>query len=572
MTAQQSDTIQQRHARKQKNKFLGIVLLVIAVNILAYFFFAQYDLTSDKRYTTTPATKSLLKNLKDDVEVTVFLTGEDMPAAFQRLSNSTAAVLNSFKTYSNKKVQFAFADPQSDDTNIYYTLTHFRMQGIPVTINAGKKGTEQKMIFPWVLVHNKKTNVALPVFLQEANTPQLSRTVLNKSEMLLEYNLANAIAQVSKTSKEKIGFLTGNGQVIDYPIMSALGALGAYYHLDTINLQQVASLPSDYDAFIINNPTAPFTEIDKFKIDQYLLQGGNMIMAINGASGTLDSFAQTGQYNTLPNDVNLSDLLFHYGVRLNTNLLSDGASFEQIPLSASGNVQESVMYPFVYYPVLKPSDQHPITKNLESILGRMTSSLDLVESDNNLTKKVLLSSSKYTKVEATPKPLALTDAIIDINPAEYPLSNIPVAVLLEGIFPTKFSKQLTPDVMAYMQQYNIQPIQQANKEGKLLLIADGDIFSNDMTSRGPLDLGEYKWGQFKYDNKPFLLNAVEYLSNPQNLLTARSKSFTNRILDPKRVQRERGTWQFINVVFPVISIIILGAIWFFVRKRKYGTK
>lgn len=570
MTAKHSDTIQQQHAKKQKRNFIAIVLVVILINIIAYFFYTQVDMTSDKRYSTTPATKSLLKGIKDDITVTVFLTGEDLPAAFQRLSNSTVDVLNAFKLYSNKKVQYYFADPQGDDTVVYNTLMEFRMQGIPVTIHAGKKGTEQKMIFPWALVHNKKTNVALPVFLQEANTPQLSRTVLNKSEMLLEYNLANAIAQVSKARREKIGFLTGNGELLDYSIMSALGALGAYYHLDTINLQQTPNLSFEYDAYIINNPTTSFSAIDKYKIDQYLLQGGKMIMAVNGASGTLDSFMHTGSYNTLPNDVNLGDLLFHYGLRVNTNLLADGTAHEQIPLSASGNVKESIMYPFVYYPVLKPADNHPITKNLESILARITSSIDLLEADNGLSKKVLLASSKYTKLEATPAPLSLTDAIIEINPAEFPLSNVPVAVLVEGNFNAAYAKQMPAEILAYLQQNRIANITKATKEGKLLLIADGDIFSNEITSNGPMDLGEFKWSQFKYDNKPFLLNAVEYLANPQNLLAARSKSFTNRILDPKRVQRERGTWQFINVVVPVISIICLGAIWFFIRKKKYG--
>lgn len=570
MSAEQPSTLAQQKKKKLTATLIGVIVALVAVNVGAYFFSGGIDLTSDKRYTTTNATQTLLKKLDQDIEITVFLTGKQLPAAFQRLAKSTEDVLYNFQSISNKKINYTFSDPQGDDTTVYETLQRFRMQGIPVTISAGKQGTTQQMVFPWVLVHNKVTNVALPVFLQETNTPQLSRTVLNRSEMLLEYNIANAIAQVSKKSKEKIAFLLGNDEHIGMDMVSALGALGTYYYLDTLNINQVSAIPDQYDLLIVNNPEVQFDAVQQYKIDQYLVNGGNVIMSINGAYGTLDSFNAEGRYNAINNDVNLGPLLFHYGLRINNDVIADGAEHEMVPLSATGNPEESILYPWVYYPVLKANEKHPITKNLEAVLGRISSSITLVENDQTLNKTVLLSTSKYTKLKAAPVPLELTEAIIDINTAEYKESNVPVAVLVEGSFNSFFAQQMPTEVAAFAAQSGVKNTTKDQKEGKLLVIADGEIFANEISRNGPMDLGEYKYGSFKYDNKNLLLNSVEYLANEQHLLEARGKQFTNRILDPKRVQRERSTWQMINILVPALSIIILGGAWFLWRKKKYS--
>ena len=570
MSAEQPSTLSQQKKKKLVSTLIIVILGLLLINIGAYFINGGIDLTSDRRYTTTNATKSLLKSLDNDIEITVFLTGNQLPAAFQRLSKSTADVLQNFQSLSSQKVNFKFADPQGEDSTVYETLQRFRMQGIPVTISAGKKGTEQQLVFPWALVHNKTTNVALPVFLQETNTPQLSRTVLNRSEMLLEYNIANAIAQVSKKEKEKIAFLIGNNEQIGMEMVSALGALGTYYYLDTLNVNNVAQIPQEYDLIIVNNPHESFDAVQQFKLDQYLVNGGNVIMAINGTYGSLDSFNAEGRYNAINNELNLGPLLFHYGLRINNDVIADGAEFEMIPLSTSGNANESVLYPWVYYPVLQPNEQHPITKNLEGVLGRIASSISLVDNDQELAKTVLLTTSKYTKLKAAPLPLELNEAIIQLNQAEYKESNVPVSVLVEGIFNSFYGKQMPDEVKAFIAANNITINNKGNKEGKLLVIGDGEAFYNEMTRNGPMDVGEYKYSSFKYDNKNFLLNAVEYLSNKHHLLEARGKQFTNRILDPKIVQRERATWQLVNILLPCLSIMILGMCWMFWRKKKYG--
>lgn len=554
--------------KKNNTAIILIALILVAINIGAYYFNAQIDLTSDQRYTTTPATKNLLKEIKDPIEVSVYLTGENVPAAFQRLAKSTTDVLTNFRNLSDQKVSFQTLDPLGSDTSIFEQIEQYRMQGIAVTVDAGKQGKQQKMIFPWVLVKNTKTGAAMPVFIQETNAPQLSRSVLNKSEMLLEYNIANAINQVTKSDVAKIAFLTGNGEVLGYNILSALGALGSYYQLDTLNLQQQITIPNNYNALIVCGPQTAFTALDKFKLDQYIMHGGQVMFLIDGASGTLDSFKQTGNYNPMPVDVALSDLLFQYGVRVNNNLIADGAASESIPLSKTGNIQESMLYPWVYFPVLKANEQHSITKNLEGVLGRFVSTIDLI--DNDVNKTVLLQTSKYSKVESVPTPLALTNAILEENTTTYKDGEQNIAVLLEGNFNSLYKDNRPEEVAQHIATYQLQPKAQSENVGKIIVVSDADIIANDLTKNGPLDLGEYIYGSFKYDNKSFLLNSMEYLTNPNNLLEARNKSFSNRILDPKVVERERGFWQLINIAIPALSIILLGVVWFFLRKKKYG--
>lgn len=564
---------QQKETKSKSNLVRNFILLVIGIviiNIIAYKWDAQLDLTTDKRYTTTESTKKMLQQLEDPIRVSVFLQDKDVPAAFQRLSKSTQDIVTNFKNFSNGKMEAWYLDPLGEDTSVFQTIVKFGMEGVPVTIDAGKQGTKQKMIFPWVLVENIKTGAAMPVFIQETNAPQLSRTVLNKSEMLLEYNIANAINQVTKKDRAKVGFLTGNGQDLGFHIMSAISSLANYYILDTVNLQQNSVIPTSYNTVIVSSPYIAFNEVDKFKLDQYLMNGGNIIYLLNQASGSLDSFKQDGKYNVLPIDLNIGDLLFNYGVRVNSDLIKDGNDYEMVPLSKSGRREESMLYPWIYFPVLHGNDMHPITKNLEGVLGRFVSSIDLIDQQDEVTKTVLLKTSKYSKKLALPMPLALTDAVLEFNINEFTTPHIPVAVLLEGNFRSHYAQRTPQEVGIHLAQNNLSVQKVSNGKGKLIVASDGDLITNDIGAQGPMDLGQYIYGGYRYDNKSFLLNMVEYLSNPNHLLSARNKTFTNRILDPKRVQQERSMWQLINIGVPSLLIIIFGAIWTFVRKRKYA--
>jgi len=565
----------QSNKMKQSTKWiLGVLLLLIAVNIAAYFFYTRLDLTKGRRYTITDATKNMLQHVSRKVEITVFLKGDDLPAAFKQLEKSTEDLLSNFRSISDNKIAYRFVDPLGSDTMALSLLSKFRMPGIPITVDAGKKGSSQKMVFPWALVSARDENgrdEIFPVFLQESNTPELSRAILSRSEMLLEYNLANAVRQVTKKEKATIAYLTGNGEQFDFGVSSAINTLLKFYTLDTLNLQQQVAIPNTYKAIIINRPLNAFSEIDKFKIDQFLMQGKSVFMNIDAASGSIDSFNNAGQFNSMAIDLNLNDLFFNYGFRINSNLIEDAVSCAGIPLAAQSNNGQPVIYPWVYFPVLQSGSDHPIVKNLNGVLGRFVSSIDINSNDPEIKKTALLTSSAYSSMVGTPTPIILETAIVDKNPAEFRKKFLLASVLLEGSFASMYSQRMPLEVSAFQKSNNLPTIRKANPEAKIIVVSDGQLMMNEFSEEnGPSDMGVYRFSDYRFDNKSFMLNSLEYLTDKDNLLEARTKSFQSRLLDPKRIEGERSFWQMINLGIPVALIVIFGAGYFFIRKKKYG--
>lgn len=553
-------------------KLLPVILGLVLINILSWFASTQFDLTKDKRYTITNNTRTMLKGLSTKVEVLVYLEGEHLPAAFQSLRNSTLNTLQQFRDISNNNLSFRTIDPFGKDTSALLVLKQYGMTGIPVTIAAGKKGTEQKTLFPWALVtmvDSKGQSLAYPVFLQEINTFNLNRKTLLKSEILLEYNLANGIHQLSKGEKENVAYLMGNGEQFDERVVALMGTLQQFYRLDTFNINQQAAIPLKYKTIVIQRPTEPFTEQQKFKLDQYLMGGGNIYWSINTVTGTLDSL-RGGRFNAMPIELNLSDLLFQYGVRINTNLVLDAVNHAFVPLQAPGNKSELSMFPWVYFPVLQSAGTHSIVQNLNGVLSRFVSSLDT--NANDIQKTILLNSSRYSKTESVPQPILLESAIEQINAATFNQGNLITAVLLEGKFTSAFSTRRPDEVNRLIDSFQLKIIDRSSKSGKMIVTSDAEILVNEFsTNSGPSDMGQYNFDQtVRFDNKTFFVNCMEYLNDEHNLLAARNKSFDERVLDPKIVEREGSFWQLINIGVPVASVIVFGLVFFYIRKRKYA--
>lgn len=550
-----------------------MLCLLVAVNVFAAFFHTQIDLTKGGRYSITPATKHLLKNLDKPVFVTVYLSGNDLPAAYKKLSNSTEDLLKTFADISGHQVDYRMVDPLGNDTAATKALEEFRMSGFPVTVPNGKKGLQQKMVFPWALV--VMDGKPWPVMLQESNASVLSRKILGKSEELLEYNIATAIHQLAKAAPDTIAYLTGHGEPFGYEVFSAFNNLGRFYVLDTFNLHQHNSIPLHYKSIIINRPLLAFDEVAKFKIDQYLMQGGHIFWGINAVNGSLDSFRQAPQFNALPIDLNLSDMLFRYGVRINANLIKDADNCIDIPLPASENDANPQTYPWQYFPILHPPKDagSPVVKNLNEILGKFVSSIDTNTNDPNIRKTVLLTTSRYTTLEGVPTPVMLASATIPVNRAAYRNPNSIAAILLEGPFVSAFGGHLPAVVKSFTDTLNIRPVKQAPPDARMIIVADGDLIMNDVNEeRGPMDMGMYAYSPtpYRFENRNFLLNSIEYLSDPDNLLAARSKSFEPQLLDAVRVNEERGKWQWINIGIPAGLVLLFGSVYLFIRKRKYA--
>lgn len=565
-----------KQKRKHQYQLLLVVIGFIFIVLGSLWIHVQSDWTTDKRYSITPTTKTLLKEVKQPIHIEVFLAGDDLPAAFKRLSKSAEVLLSQFRSISNNNITYSIIDPLDDSSEeALQKLNHFKMSGIPVTIDAGKKGTAQRMVFPWALVamQNQEGEVQYrPVFLQETNTPNLSRAILNKSEILLEYNFAQAIDDLTETEKAGVGYLTGNGQPFGYELIGLLGEIGQYYHLDTLNLQSTVQIPKDYKTIVVNQPTEEFSEVDKFKLDQYLMHGGQIVWNVNGVTGNLDSLQMTGQYNSMPVDLNLSDLFFHYGFRVNQVIVVDALNHVMIPLAPQGFEQaEHAMFPWIYYPILETNKEHPMGQQITGVLGRFVSSIDFNENDPNIIKTPILVSSRYTKAIAVPAPVQLESAMEQLNEAQYNMGVQTVGALFEGRMQSFYSRRQPQEVQDFIAQHQLQIKSSSDVDNKMFVAADGSLFLNAFSEQnGPSEMGIFRYSDFRFDNKVLLNNIMTYFNRGEQLIGARSKNFDIRLLDPQTVKKDRTKMQWLNIAVPILVYIIFAGVWFFIRKRKYS--
>lgn len=567
-----------KERQKKKNKIqltiwiAGFVLVVLGglwVNV-------QSDWTSDQKYSITNATEEVLKNLNQPVHVEIFLTGEELPAAFKKLSKSTEVLLNQFRSISKNKLTFNLSNPLADNNEeALQKLSHFKMSGLPVTISEGKKGTTQRMVFPWALVTIQNEDGSLnyqPVFLQSTNTPELSRAILNKSEMLLEYHLMEAIVALTQTEKPGIAYLTGNGQPFGYEVIGLLSEVGGFYHFDTLNLQEKTVIPNQYQTLMINRPTISFTEVEKYKIDQYIMSGGQVVWLVDGATGNLDSLQATGQYNSMPVDLNLTDMFFHYGFRVNQNLVLDGLHHVMIPLAAQGFDQtQAALFPWLYYPILEANQEHVIAQQITGVLSQFPSSIDFNENNPEIKKTTLLHSSKYSKKVAVPAPVQLETAMEQVDESTFNEQNLIIAGILEGPMVSWFARRQPQEVQDFIEEHQLTITRGTDQENKMIIISDGSILMNRFSeTNGPSELGTFRFSDYVFDNKVFLKNMLTYLNRGEELLSAKSKEFETRLLDPQSVKKYRTKMQWINIGIPILIYLTFAGIWLGLRRRKYA--
>ncbi len=555
--------------------FLFVMLILIGINIIAYRWYAQLDLTADKRYSTTKATTQMLKGLKGNVNVTVFLSGKKLPAAFKNLAYGTEELLKTFSNESHRKVTYQFVDPV-DNEDAVNTLSQYGMTGFPVTVNEDG-GMQQRLVYPWALVtyipENGGEARSMPVMLQESNSMVLNKQILLRSEIMLEYNLGNTIRQLSKPKDDMVAYLTGNGEPTSAEMLSLARNVGiAKYGMDSLNLQNVTSIPASYKAMLIVKPTIPFSELDLFKIDQYIMQGGRVLFALDATLANIDSFQHTSTFTATPLNTGLNELLFPYGARVNNDLVLDASTNAGIPVAVGGEAQPQ-KYSWPYFPVLEGNEQLALSKNLQGVLARFPSSIDLNKNNDAKVKKMpLLSSSVYTKTVGLPAVVMYNQSILEQpNLATFNKKNVVVAALLEGTFVSPFAQQHSDALTAFIDQHQLIVKNQSAANAKIIVLSDADILLNEVGENGPAEMGAYRFEKgFRFDNASFFQNSLTYLIDDNNLLEARTKNFQSRILDPKRVVEEETKWQFLAIGLPVVLVGILGLVYTYIRKRKYA--
>lgn len=562
--------------KKYIQRALTIVGVLIGINIAAAYIHSRWDLTTEKRYTLTNHTKQMLRQLDSPVTVEVFLKGE-YPASFRQLAQSTADLLEEFREYGKQNFSFVFVNPGqglSDSARLKF-LGELTAQGImPFNMKVqqdGNQGYAEQLIFPGALVKYKDKTVGVNLLKNQGGQDPMQ--AMSNSESLLEYQFSNAISKLMEKEKPLVGYMMGHGESLGIEVYDALTTLQSNYALDTLTLQSTPFIPHDFDVVLFAKPTSGFSETDKLKIDQYVMNGGKVLWFIDESGASMDSLHKQPEFFAFDQQLNLEDLLFKYGVRINQNLIMDLQS-DAVPLVVGnvGNRPQIQPVPFPYFPLLMPTKAHPIVKNLDLVLSRFVSSIDTIRNDA-VSKTILLTSGRNSKTTRLPAQISWDMVKVQPNVREYRQQYLPAAVLLEGKFSSLFSHRQDPVAVKTLEQASGKPFRDAGADdGKMIVVSDGDLIANAVSRKdGPLQMGinEFNPG-FAFANKEFFLNCLEYLSGNAGIMEARNKELTIRLLDAEKIKKEKTKWQAICFLVPIGLILLFAMIFQFVRQRAYA--
>jgi ABC-2 type transport system permease protein len=544
--------------KKLKNS-LFLIISLIAINVTNQSFYQRFDLTEDQRYTLSKTTKTILSKVDKPLFITVYLEG-DFPSEFKRLQVETLQYLEELAAKnSNIIINFENPDEQRED------LIKRGMMPSQLTVEEDGKLSEA-IIFPWAEINfadQTKTISLLPTAIVASQEEQLQKAIEN-----LEYSFSNAISSVTQREQKTIAFLSGNGQLADIYLISFLSKVSKKYKLAKFTLDSVVKNPQKtlqelnaFDLAIIAKPTQKFTTAEKFTLDQFIVNGGKTLWMIDNVQADQDSLMATGKMLAYPRDLDLTDLLFSYGIRINTTLIKDlYAAKIALATGKVGNQTQFQNLDWFYHPLVSGNPNNAITKNIAPVRLQFANQIDTLK--NNIKKTPLLMSSPLTQKTGTPAIIELQSIADEPLEQEYVSGNQLFAVLLEGDFKSAYKNRVKPFETSLFKENAI--------DNKMIVISDGDVAKNQVLKGKPTDLARDKWTNEEFGNKDFLLNSVDYLLDDTGLIELRNKTLKINVLDKQKAYKERTFWQFLNVVLPLILLFTFGFVFNYLRKRKYS--
>ena len=543
---------------KKLTNSLFLILGLIAINVINQSFYQRFDLTEDQRYTLSETTKTILSKVDKPLFITVYLEG-DFPSEFKRLQVETLQYLEELSA-KNSNIIINFENPEEQRED----LIKRGMMPSQLTVEEDGKLSEA-IIFPWAEINfgdQTKTISLLPTAIVASQEEQLQKAIEN-----LEYSFSNAISSVTQKEQKTIAFLSGNGQLADIYLISFLSKVSKKYKLAKFTLDSVVKNPQKtlqelnaFDLAIIAKPTQKFTTAEKFTLDQFIVNGGKTLWMIDNVQADQDSLLTTGKMLAYPRDLDLTDLLFSYGIRINTTLIKDlYAAKIALATGKVGNQTQFQNLDWFYHPLVSGNPNNAITKNIAPVRLQFANQIDTLK--NNIKKTPLLMSSPLTQKIGTPTIIELQSIADEPLEQEYVSGNQLFAVLLEGNFKSAYKNRIKP--------FETSLFKENASNNKMIVIADGDIAKNQVLKGKPTDLARDKWTNEEFGNKDFLLNSVDYLLDDTGLIKLRNKTLKISVLDKQKAYKERTYWQFLNVAFPLILLFTFGFVFNYLRKRKY---
>jgi len=547
---------------------IGVTLLILIVaNLISSSIYKRFDLTKDKRYTLSNAAKQTLASVDAPIIVDVFLEG-DFPSEFRRLRDETRQVLEEFAV-SNNNLSFNFINPLEDESTRQRNIQQLAQRGMqPFQITVQDNGkTSQEVVIPWALASYNEQTVIVPLIKNKIGASD--QELVNGSIQNLEYVFAEAFKKLVNPKEKKIAVLRGNQQLSDVYVANFLQKLGQHYFLAPFTMDSVASNPqrtlsdlNQYDLIISAKPMEPFSEEEKYVFDQYTMQGGKSLWLTEAIVMDKDSlYNNSGKAVAIMKDLNLTDFFFKYGVRINPVMVNDLYSAPiTLAIGEGSNAQfQPVQWP--YSPLAANNPNHPITTNINPVRFDFASQIDTLK--NGVDKTILLRSSQLTKLVGVPNEVDLDIVTQEPDPKTYVDPFQSLAVLLEGEFTSVYKNRVKPFQLADDKEKSVST--------KMIVIADGDVIKNEVVKNKPQELGFDRMTGRRFGNSEFLQNAVDYLLNDDGLIDIRTKDVALQFLDPQKIEKERTTWQAINIVLPLVILALFGFGFTYLRKRKYTT-
>ncbi len=556
--------------KNNKWNLVIVILGLIAINIIASFLYFRIDLTSEKRYSLSTATKNILKNLDDYVYFQVFLDGKLSPS-YKRLQKTIIETLDEFKAYNKRLIKYDLIDPAKgkDEATLRDYLKELEYRGLVPSIDyeISETGTSENVVWPCAIVTYKGRE--LPINFIYSNIPGSKELLINDAIENTEYKLIDGIHRITLQKKAKIAFIKGHGELDALEINDLALALQDYYIVNQIAINHQLKALDEFKAIIIAAPDSTFDEMDKFIIDQYIMKGGRVLWLLDGALADMDSLQSKSDILAIPNDINLDDMLFNYGARVNKDLVMDYHS-AQIPVKTGqvGNQPQFSLFNWYFFPTVANIKGHPIVRNINDIKFEFASSIDTIAKPG-IRKTILLSSGNYSRLLNTPSIISLNFLRIKADRSFFNRSNIPMAVLLEGSF-TSLYKDRIPDTIAQDPDIGFMEI---SKPNRMIIVGDGDVAKNQVVFRQgkyiPYPLGYDRYTGIMYGNREFLLNCVNYLLDEADIISIRNRDINIRLLDKRKVEINLAIIRTINIVLPILLVCIAGVIIYFFRKRNY---
>jgi gliding-associated putative ABC transporter substrate-binding component GldG len=596
------------------------IYLLLITGILLYFISTQLslkaDLTDDQRYSLSPASKKLLSSLSEPVRVDILLTG-DFPAVFKKLQNSTDGILREMKEYAGNSLQVQFLSiqdfiPEAEQEKEWIRFRDsIRSIGVPIDsllaenpgmvksfkqeyvadvlkrlgimpytlqVQQSEDASSQQVIYPAAIVSSGKKKTAIDLLsgkTESTRDPLTGRPTIDEArsignaEMLLEYKIISAIDRIQRKQKPSVAYLIGNGEPMGPETQNLVETISQDYQLGLIDLQKNKWIPAEIAALLIVKPNIPFSDSAKQKIDQFVMQGGKILWFIDQLYAEKDSLALNAKTVAYDRNLNLDDLLFRYGLRINRDLLQDRqCDLSKLVVGVAGGKPQLADVPFNYYPLLNASTGHPITRNLEPVLGQFCNTLDTVKAEG-VKKTFLLHSSEAAKTLSTPAMISLDELKTIERPELYNKKNIPVAVLLEGRFQSLYTHRTTAAMQDSIKAFYDSFRTAGPDNGCMLVAGDGDLVLNDFTRNTPLPMGYSRSNEMAYANKQFLENSLQYMTGLKDIVALRNREIRVRLLDKVKLEKEKLKWQLINILAPLLLLIAGGFAFTTWRKRFY---